>query len=359
MRSSMVEFHDIMWDFDYTKSFEEALNKEEMLYEKEPSLGDFHLWRDVRLMREIHWYSWFIDYWMEVRILNCFLLFIIHSLNIVLNSFNSMIQAGLMRDLISHRGTTPDHWIKFMTPGNYTTYELSFEAHHADNDEITPSYDPNCVIKVSGGCTPVNIISGERLLDPLTGPGETQKIGESLKGKQGISEYLINDKAWPCLWNELIVNKKGEKTFLDREGYAERNYNFSEEMLEEMIQEYDRLIEKYSNDQWSSKAIANTLVDLLMEHRTWILQELSEVKSGARALADNDFLGPIERQKRKIRHLTRHGNAVTEKGVLFEDYSAFFSEMETNLREKRKNLEKETYLQEETLRKLRKSERNS
>ena len=78
MRSSMVEFHDIMWDLDYTKSFEEALNKEELLYEKQPSLEDFRLWRDVRLMREIHWFGWFIDYWMEVRRIQVLFLCSVH-----------------------------------------------------------------------------------------------------------------------------------------------------------------------------------------------------------------------------------------------------------------------------------------
>jgi hypothetical protein len=243
-----------------------------------------------------------------------------------------------------------------MTPGDYTAYELSYEAHHAENDEITPTYDPHCINKVSGGCTPINVISGERLLDPSTGPSETQKIGDALKGKPGISEYLINEEAWPCLWNEMIVNKKGEKTFLDREGYEERNYNFSEEMLQEMIEEYDRLIEKYSSAEWSSKPIANTLIDLFLDHRSWILQELSEVKSGVRTLTDNDFLGPMERQKRKIRHLSRHVYAVADNVELFEDHSAFFSQMEANLREKRRKLEKETFLkQEETVRKMRKS----
>ena len=143
---------------------------------------------------------------------------------------------------------------------------------------------------------------------------------------------------------------------MDREGYTERNYNFSEEMLEEMIQEYNRLIEKYSSDDWSSTPQAGTLVDLFMDHHSWILQELSEVHSGTRLLSDHDFLGPRERQKRKIRHLTRHGNAVNDNVTLFEDYSDFFSRMEINLREKRRILEREEFLHAKKLRKRRTSQ---
>ena len=38
---------------------------------------------DLRAMEEIHWYGWFIDYWME---------------------------GGLMRDIYTTRFTTEEHW---------------------------------------------------------------------------------------------------------------------------------------------------------------------------------------------------------------------------------------------------------
>ena len=87
-----------------------------------------------------------------------------------------------------------------------------------------------------------------------------------------------------------------------------------------------------------------------------ILQELNEVESGIRELKENDFLGPIERQERKARKLSRHGHSLTHNDLLFEDHSGFFFKMEANLLEKRRNMEKELYLQEERrLKRLRKS----
>ena len=61
-----------------------------------------------------------------------------------------------------------------------------------------------------------------------------------LEGNEGI--VLIAEETWGCIWEELIVNKKGLKTFLDREGVEERDYSFSPEMLEAMLIELDRLL---------------------------------------------------------------------------------------------------------------------
>lgn len=94
------------------------------------------------------------------------------------------------------------------------------------------------------------------------------------------------------------MNKKGLKTFIDREGVQERDYNFSEEMLDEMLTELDRLIVKYGNSSsYSEKDTAKYLVELLQEHYDMIEKELTEVKSGERKLTKRDFLGPKTRRK--------------------------------------------------------------
>ena len=72
-------------------------------------------------------------------------------------------------------------------------------------------------------------------------------------------------QAWECVWTELIVNKKGVKTFIDREGLREESYGFSHEMLNEMWHELDRLITKYDDNEDER---AQDLVELLREHQT-------------------------------------------------------------------------------------------
>ena len=65
IRRSMVEYHDILWDIGYAKTYEEASLNLDKLYAERPPLDDFLEWRDLRVMDEIHWYGWFIDYYME------------------------------------------------------------------------------------------------------------------------------------------------------------------------------------------------------------------------------------------------------------------------------------------------------
>ncbi len=55
MRRSLVEYHDILWDIGYAKTFEEAYDKIGNLYSERPPLEDFLTWRDERVMDEIHW----------------------------------------------------------------------------------------------------------------------------------------------------------------------------------------------------------------------------------------------------------------------------------------------------------------
>ena len=87
----------------------------------------------------------------------------------------------------------------------------------------------------------------------------------------------------------------------DRPGYGDIDqYNFSSEMLEEMIEELDRLITKYSGSEWNTKLTAIRLIEILTEHRDSVQVELNEINSGARKLTDKDFLGPRERAKRML-----------------------------------------------------------
>ena len=51
----------------YAKTWADAFELIPNLYQQRPPLEDFRIWRDERVMDEVQWYGWFIDYWMEVR----------------------------------------------------------------------------------------------------------------------------------------------------------------------------------------------------------------------------------------------------------------------------------------------------
>jgi len=236
IKRSLVEYHDILWDIGYAQTFDQAFENIENLYQERPPLEDFLKWRDIRIFDEIHWYSWFIDYYME---------------------------EGLMRDMFNHEQTTPEHWRKIMLPNHFTKEELRYKWYISDPTIVSPNYDPMCAT-IEKGCYPVSIISAEKLVVPETGPAEGRKIAELINGKEGFDDYMIDEKAWDCIWNELIINKRGLKTFIDRDGLREESYDFSFEMFNEMWYELDRLITKYGG---KDDQVAKDLVELLEEHQ--------------------------------------------------------------------------------------------
>ena len=98
----------------------------------------------------------------------------------------------------------------------FTREELRLE----EDDFVTePSYDPHCAHgDISGGCVPVAVVSADWLRDDDVGPAETTAIGTALLNDARTGQYLIGGEAWACIWEELIVNRKGPKTAFDRPG---------------------------------------------------------------------------------------------------------------------------------------------
>eukprot|EP00986_Skeletonema_menzelii_P013972 scaffold8686_cov122-Skeletonema_menzelii.AAC.2 len=148
IRRSMVEYHDILWDIGYAKTWEDASLFLDNLYSERPPLTDFLAWRDERVMDEVHWYGWFIDYYME---------------------------GGLLRDIFTHKTTTKEHWDMLMMPTVYTRAELDYDLVVGADTVVTDAYDPNCAT-VTEGCEPVAVISAENLRDYTRGPAETTLI---------------------------------------------------------------------------------------------------------------------------------------------------------------------------------------
>jgi len=282
------------------------------LYSEAPPLEDFYAWRDVRVLDECNWYGWFIDYWME---------------------------GGLMRDMFTHKITTTEHWEMLMQPTMYTRAQLDYDRVVGDQ-VVTPSYDPHCTNgDVSRGCKPIAVISAEKLRDYDEGPAETAAIANILKNDNRIGQYVIAPEAWNCIWKELIQRGKGLPTVYQRPGYVEDDYNFSREMLEEMVKELDRLIGKYGGSAWNSKPTANRIVELLKVHRTLIRKELGDVISGRRKLTSKDFLGPEERRRLQTKEKEESGNSTAWKDEKNNkrDSTQYFNDLEHKAQaEKRK-----------------------
>ena len=88
------------------------------------------------------------------------------------------MEGGLMRDMFTHKITTPHHWNMIMTPTAYTRAQLDYDLV-VGNVTVTPAYDPMCAT-VTDGCAPAAVISAEKLRDHDVGAAETATIANVL-----------------------------------------------------------------------------------------------------------------------------------------------------------------------------------
>lgn len=88
------------------------------------------------------------------------------------------------------------------------------------------------------------MISTDKLRDFSEGPAETERIANTLAGtaKAGISQFMIDQEAWECIWDEIIVSRQGGIVANDRPNWLLQDYHFSSEMLEAMLTELNRWV---------------------------------------------------------------------------------------------------------------------
>ena len=101
-RRSIDEYHDILADIHYAKTWEEATDKIPNLFQGIIEADKYAMWRNERTMDEIGWFGWLIDYWME---------------------------DGLLRDYFDHKITTPEHFALLREPETYTYGELQWDVN--------------------------------------------------------------------------------------------------------------------------------------------------------------------------------------------------------------------------------------
>lgn len=245
-RYALIEYHDVLYDIDYATNARDAYARSENLYLNRAPIGDFLEWRDERTAYEIAWYGWFIDYWME---------------------------GGIMRDIMTHKLTTQEHFIRQAQPGPYTEGGQAFQNMVGDA-VVPPTIDIHCALDMAGGCLPVSIISVDRLLDPVKGYAENAVLAAAIEGKTGFN--VIEEEARDCIWEEVVIRRKGSRTMRDRIG-EETAYDFNFEMYGLMIQELSRLKSKYSAPEWDDVLVAQQLLELLDDY---ILDITSDIIQG-------------------------------------------------------------------------------
>jgi len=270
IRSAMIHYHNILWELESAEDYVSAQAHRENLYEYSPpdNEDEFIEWRDDKAADEIHWWGWVIDFWME---------------------------NGVLRDVRTNNLTTLEHF-EILTEANRNSLdEYSWETFVGTPLNVA-QWDPHCLHHVSPhGCKPVAIISAEDLISPEYGVAEFSKIGNTLFDKAGIHDHVISKDAWPCLWEETIIHRKGMKLFMDS---PLEDFNFSVEFLDLMLAEVNRLTEKYVLTTFTSD-LAPSLLTYLERYRVELETEKAEVLSGTRLLRYNDFLGPETRKKRE------------------------------------------------------------
>ena len=140
------------------------------------------------------------------------------------------MEGGLLRDIFSHEMITLDHWNALMLRPFFTREQLTTGRWANSDVVVTPTYDPHCANgEISNGCEPVEVISADKLIDYDQGKAETTKIATALladsrpSSMNGTGYHVIGQKAWDCIWGELIQHKKGPKTIYDRPGNSGKN----------------------------------------------------------------------------------------------------------------------------------------
>lgn len=248
-RHAMVAYHELLYEIDYSTDWETSYSKKHKVYTLRPPVSDWEYFRDERFDEEMHWWAWYIDFWME---------------------------GGVYRDILTHQLADFSWWERIVMPHGVKYPDLETFIPPA-----SPTRHYHCVLDIDE-CTPVAVLSYENLKDPTKGPLEAEKFSSKLQGKEGIS--LIEEEARLCVWRELFVNYKGYRTDDNRKKYSgptEGEYIYTLPQLEKMksVMEYTR--DKYQGSTWASNQLAQDLVGYVEGYILDIQKEIQSLQSGA------------------------------------------------------------------------------
>lgn len=120
-------------------------------------------------------------------------------------------------------------------------------------------------------------------------------------------------------------------------------------MLERMIWNLDRTINKYGSAEWNYLETSQRIVELLSDHRILVQAELDDVNAGRRKLTEKSFLGPKERQRRRLEAI-KNGEEV-ESEEQRQKHFDYFDAMEREHRLMKERRAKEAREKRQTERK--------
>jgi len=239
-RTALQTYMFLLHEINYSTSWWDSYTRVDKTFTLRPNVDEWQDFKNARFFREIHGWSWHLEFWME---------------------------NGLFRDIFTHEITTTQKMDALMNPSIYTEAELiAFET----DEDIDATWDHHC----DGGkdmvdCRPVAMVSYEKIIDPSTGPLEIAKMAAVIQGKKGID--VVQKDAWKCVWNKVVALKEtGVRLEGDREGPDRpemEEYVFTEEEVLIIIGELNRLRTKYSAPTWQAAALMSSiLVEYLDEY---------------------------------------------------------------------------------------------
>jgi len=242
-RTALQTYMFLLHEINYSTNWLDSYTSLDRTFTLRPDVSEWENFKDARFFREIHSWSWHLEFWME---------------------------NGLYRDLFTHDLTSSKKMDALMNPSIYTEAELIEFENDGNIDDIDATWDAHCNKgRDITDCRPVAMVSYEKLIDPSTGPVEIGKMAAVIQGKPGID--VVQEDAWQCVWNKVVALKEtgvrleGDREGADRPGMEE--YIYSEEEVMIIIGELNRLRTKYSSPTWQAAALmSGILVEYLDEY---------------------------------------------------------------------------------------------
>jgi len=236
-RMALQTYMFLLHEINYADGWVESRLHRNDTFKVRPSVNEWVDFKRDRFTREVNSWSWHLEYWME---------------------------NGLLRDVFTHNLTNPAVMDGIMNPSIYTEAELAtFQDALSD---VNATFDRHCVEGDMPYCLPVAIISYENLMQQSTGPAEIGKLAKVIENQPSMN--VADESVWKCVWNKVVLEKDtGVRIDSDREGPDIETYRFTVGEVETIIEELERLKEKYSHSPLSMTApLYQELVSYLTEY---------------------------------------------------------------------------------------------
>ena len=244
-REAMISYHNLIYEIGYAKDWQTAYSFQSRVYTVRPPVYTWEAWRDRYFEKEIHWWGWFIDFWME---------------------------GGLLRDIVTHRKANITHWDECAI-----SHEHRYPSLEGYVSPPVDEYHRRCKEENFGmsNCKPVSVVSYEKLATAEMGPEETKKLIDAIEGKEGMN--VIEEIAQPCVWRELVFKKVGGRLNDNRNGKGptRTEFVFTDVQLQTIRDVIQTYVEKYSSREWVDNAVAVDLVGYLEEFRDSVDEEIN------------------------------------------------------------------------------------